>query len=446
MQKDKEYRAELFRDLKEHICAPGVDRIFIYGAGRAGLLLYFLLRQSNIFPYAFVVTHKAADKMCTVTIPVLEYRPQLFDENDIVIIAALGKAQEEIKEKCSGNCCKKIVITEDFHKRYSEAFREEIEEVLIKEKMFLYRSGTEERKTIGKFFKDVDINSAEFVNKFMLLTKNLEPSSRDIIVKCIQRVRRVNSSCEPVLDIFTEDEKKEMAEIRNYFKDKIIRSGDKAWIFRGYFLPQNNFSPEIFYGKLGIPLIENLDWLQDKDIIDVGGFIGDSALVLSEMTKRNVHVFEPVESNLEMIEETRKLNQIKLSVTNMAVSDKEGIIPFSIDKDNSTCSDREINNRLYEKKIDVRTVSIDVYVEKNDLCIGLIKIHAEGMEQEVIKGASKVIREQSPVIIVEIGHTESDFFDIKPMLENMNPDYKFRIYKPSNGLVCLGMKLIAEVR
>lgn len=446
MQENREYAAEMLRDLKEYICTANVDRIFIYGAGQVGLLIYFLLKQNNIHPYAFVVTKKTANKAGVDEMPVSEYNQGLFDENDMVIIAALDKAQDEIKEKCRGDFCKKAIITEYFHKRYIEEFRRKIEDILTNERMALYRSGTEERKTIGKYFQDADKNSIAFVNRFVLLTRNLDPLSRDIIAKCVERVRRVNSCSEPELDVFTKEEKKEMEEIHNYFREDVIRVGTDAWMFHGYLLPVNDFSSDVFYSRLGISMIGNLDGIRCKDIMDVGGFIGDSALVLSEITKGTVHVFEPIENNVKMIEETGKLNQLRLAVINRAVSAGEETISFSVDKDNSTCSEKEIGQRLYEGKTDVKTISLDGYVERNNLQIGLIKIHAEGMEQEVIKGAAGIIREQAPVIIVEISHTESDFFDIKPMLENMNPDYKFKVYKPSNGLVCLGMKLIAEVR
>lgn len=442
MRQDREYEVNKINDIKQLMCRFSADRIFIYGAGKVGLLVYFLLKQNNIEPYSFVVSHKITGNIYESFIPVLEYQQNLFDEEDIVIIAASSQIQNEIKINCMKDCCNKIIVTEKFFNKYYKAFDNRIDKILFEEKTTMYISAKEERKTVGKFFLDENF----VTNKFLILIRNLELFSRENVIKCIKRVRKINLCQDSEMDIFTENEKKKILKMYQYFKNEIIQLNENIWSCGGYLLPINEFSPEIFWDKLGISEIENLQFCQCKDVIDVGGYIGDSALILSEITKRKVHVFEPVESNCEMIEETKRLNQIDILIVNKAVSDKEDIIPFSIDKSNSTSSSREIENREYEKRTEVETISIDRYVEENRLDIGLIKIHAEGLEQKVLKGAFNVIKKQAPIIITEIGHSESDFFDIKPMLEKINPNYKFKIYKPANGLACLGMKLIAEIR
>lgn len=441
-----EFSIDKLYDLKKGISAGPADRVFIYGTGEVGLLVYFLLKRNYITPHAFVVSRKVSDCIPALSMPVLEYDSLLFKEEDVVIIAAFGQAQKEIRDICSNDVCKKGIVKENFYRTYIRVFRSLIENILWEEKICLYRAGKEEKKTVGEYFEDAKLNHSDFEKRWYALIKNLEPSSREAALRCIQRVRKLNACEDKEMDIFTEPEKREIKKAWKSFKSEIVQLGENIWSYKGYFLPINDFASTIFYDKLGLPVVETLGNCKYKDIIDVGGYIGDSAIILSEITEKKVHVFEPVESNVKLLEKTAELNQIDFEIVRMAVSDRKKSILFSLDKANSTIAEKRLKDREYEETMQVNAISIDQYVSENNLEIGLIKVHAEGAEQEVLRGAAKVIKKQAPVIIAEICHTESDFFDIKPMLEEMNPHYKFRIFKPNNGLICLGLKLIAEVR
>ena len=50
------------------------------------------------------------------------------------------------------------------------------------------------------------------------------------------------------------------------------------------------------------------------DIIDAGGFIGDSVLVLSPLTGGKVYTFEPVRENFDLMQKTMELNHITNAV------------------------------------------------------------------------------------------------------------------------------------
>lgn len=69
----------------------------------------------------------------------------------------------------------------------------------------------------------------------------------------------------------------------------------------------------------------------------------------------------------------------------------------------------------------------------------------EGFEQPFLRGAIETIKEQKPVLIISIYHNYSDFFEIKPMIENLNLGYKFRIIKNRFNSVIGETKLLAEV-
>ena len=47
--------------------------------------------------------------------------------------------------------------------------------------------------------------------------------------------------------------------------------------------------------------------------------------------------------------------------------------------------------------------------------------------------------------MISIYHSATDFFEIKPILEDLCPDYTFRIVKPINSAIAIETVLLAEV-
>lgn len=311
----------------------------------------------------------------------------------------------------------------------------------------LYRT-KKERLIYGNHFGDIFDFSREsnFPQKFYNLLNNLDLNSKDIIISCLYRIKALNTCEDDTIDIFTEEEKEKMAFVKKDLKCNIMHLAENVWAYRGYLLPINDFRAEIFFEKLGISCIEDRNRCAHKDMIDVGAYIGDSALILSELTSENVYAFEPVEDNIEYMKQTALMNQRKILPMHMAVSNINGKDYLSVGEAVFNSTIEEIGERKYVEKVPVTTVTIDQFVSRRNLTIGLIKIHAEGAEQKVLEGARNTISEQAPVIIVEMNHTEDDFYNIKPMIEEMRADYGFKVFKPMNGLICLGLKLIAEVK
>ena len=62
------------------------------------------------------------------------------------------------------------------------------------------------------------------------------------------------------------------------------------------------------------------------------------------------------------------------------------------------------------------------------------------------KGALETIRTQKPTLILSIYHNASDFFDIKPLIENLDLGYKFKVHKPFDYTIVAETVLICEVR
>lgn len=87
-----------------------------------------------------------------------------------------------------------------------------------------------------------------------------------------------------------------------YWIEKFIDELSKTDFFQEY----KKLIEKLFTRKL-----ENKEKIKNLDIIDAGACSGDSALILSELTDRNVYAFEPVSSNYENMLKTIELNDVK---------------------------------------------------------------------------------------------------------------------------------------
>jgi FkbM family methyltransferase len=206
-----------------------------------------------------------------------------------------------------------------------------------------------------------------------------------------------------------------------------------------YFLPINHFEPVVFYHKYGIQEIPNFakESMSEKDIIDAGAFIGDSALILNELNPRRIYAFEPLKENVLLLRKTIELNNLRnIIVIEKALGSKEGISYIFPSGSASFISKQG-------KKIELTT--IDDFVCKNSLKIGLIKMDVEGYEPEIIRGAELTIKKEKPILIVSLYHTGEEFFEIPKLLKSWVPEYEFRFLNLNRTSATFERVLIAYI-
>jgi hypothetical protein len=85
-------------------------------------------------------------------------------------------------------------------------------------------------------------------------------------------------------------------------------------------------------------------------------------------------------------------------------------------------------------KSEMDIISIDEFVSKKKLTIGLIKMDIEGYELNALNGAKETIKKFKPVLLMAIYHNPEELFKTKHYIEEIMPDYEFRI------------KLLADIR
>ena len=248
-------------------------------------------------------------------------------------------------------------------------------------------------------------------------------------------------------DVYTQREQEEFVRMNDEFSSKIVKLNDNLYYYNGYYLPVNQFDSSVFFTRYGIDKLTTLDSVRNKHIIDAGGYVGDTALLFSSYTDKNIHVFEASPSNMDIIRETIRLNHLDNIVpVSKALGEKSGTATFSLGERNSCNSLVERPGYNYPDHIEVPVVTLDDYVRENNIEVGLIKVDIEGGEQLLLRGAVETIRTQHPILLISIYHSANDFFEIKPMIEKMCDKYTFRIVKPANPAIALETILLAEVR
>ena len=303
-----------------------------------------------------------------------------------------------------------------------------------------------EREAMAKLFSDA-MSREDSAQRFNALISGLDNESKNTVSDIIHRMEVISDGNKALRDIFSQREQDEFVRMNDEFKSKIVKLNDNLYYYNGYYLPVNQFDSSVFYSKYAIDELTTLDSVRNKDIIDAGGYVGDTALLFSSYTDKSIHVFEASPSNMDIIRETIRLNQLENIVpVSKAQGEKSGTATFSLGERNSCNSLVERPGYNYPNHIEVPVITLDDYVRENNLEVGLIKVDIEGGEQLLLKGAVETIRTQHPILLISIYHSANDFFEIKPMIEKMCDKYTFRIIKPANSAIVIETILLAEVR
>lgn len=301
---------------------------------------------------------------------------------------------------------------------------------------------------VHKYVGDIYVLFGEYFQKSDFLEKYIELISKldsDSINNVNNVIRRINLMIENDYKPFKTFNEEEQTIIKNTinFKNSITKISDEVFAYKNYLLPINQFESSVFFDKHNISLIDSNFWMT-KNIVDVGAYIGDSAIMFADILKQNtikkdsipnVYSFEPSKVNFSVLQKTLKINNIENVVGyNVLLGDCAKKINFFELEDPLSINSLKDTPGYYgtQSEIELDMVDFDTFVKENNINnIGLIKVDIEGAEQLFLKGARKTIEKYKPVLLLSIYHNGSDFFEIKPMLESWNLNYKFKVSKPA---------------
>lgn len=204
-----------------------------------------------------------------------------------------------------------------------------------------------------------------------------------------------------------------------------------------------HFSVESFYGLSGLRWLpgDKKEKIKNGIFFDIGAFDGDSALAFSlNFNAREIYAFEPEHYNHKRLtQNSRILGDDIIKAIRFGISDKS--------------SQAKVTNKGAMSKISkdvgsqtIQITSIDEYVTEHNIeNIDVIKMDIEGEEQKAIKGAKESIQGFKPTLAISIYHNAPDFFEIKPKLKELVPEYKFKIVKANPFSLNHELMLLAYV-
>jgi len=145
---------------------------------------------------------------------------------------------------------------------------------------------------------------------------------------------------------------------------------------------------------------------------DIGAHFGYFTLLSSILVgnEGQVHSFEPTPISFNILK-ANVSNKNNVLINNYAVLSDRKIVfmnDYGIEYSafNSIYNGRlqqDILSKLKEKKYEVESISIDDYVESNNVVPDFVKIDAENSEYEVLLGMEETIGKFHPIISIEVG-------------------------------------------
>ena len=208
-------------------------------------------------------------------------------------------------------------------------------------------------------------------------------------------------------------------------------------IKKQFVVPSNvyNFEIPVFKFHCGLTLLPHAvtETIHNKDVIDGGAYWGDSALIINGYHPRKIYAFEPEPDNYKQLQDTVCLNNLTGRVIAIKAglgNKKESTLLYSNEmKSASNLSQVNAIRGYPMTSKEVKLETIDDYVRENNLEVALIKLDIEGNELAAVQGALETIKRYRPVLSIAIYHRPEDFFEIKPLIEDLQLGYQFMVRK-----------------
>lgn len=185
--------------------------------------------------------------------------------------------------------------------------------------------------------------------------------------------------------------------------------------------------------------IPEFDLLQGEHFVDVGAFVGD---ILDEFIRHsrafsfNKYIcFEPDEKNVKAIETRKKRLCAEWNLSNDAIEIvKAGVgehnTKAKLSSEYSGMANRVVLDEL-KGGVGVDIVKLDDYLAGQK--VTFIKADIEGMEEQALKGARELIKNQKPKLAICVYHLPWDIYKIPMLVKEMNSEYRFKMRLHSRG-------------
>lgn len=147
--------------------------------------------------------------------------------------------------------------------------------------------------------------------------------------------------------------------------------------------------------------------LMEKDFIffDIGANLGWYTIKIAKAQKNaRIFSFEPILATFTLLKKNLEINKIKnAQIFNFGLADENKKTNFYFyDESSGNASLKNVSRKAKVKKITARIMKLDDFMKGKNLKIDFIKCDVEGAELFVFKGGFATIRDNKPIIVVEM--------------------------------------------
>lgn len=189
-----------------------------------------------------------------------------------------------------------------------------------------------------------------------------------------------------------------------------VINGESIRLSYGYgsrYSKRGQYEPDI-----AVPFAESIR--PGATVFDVGAHIGILSLIAAHRAgpRGRVFAFEPSPETLKVLQHHVRLNDdaAAIEIVPAVVSERQGSSTFFTYGESMAASLSRANVEVLNEQrltapateVTVAAVTIDGFAAERGLVPDVIKIDVEGAELRALRGASRTLREHSPVIYCEI--------------------------------------------
>jgi len=172
------------------------------------------------------------------------------------------------------------------------------------------------------------------------------------------------------------------------------------------------------YEKFGVRVHEN------DVVIDAGANMGLFTSFALFRGAREVHAFEPVGENFEILKRTKAVNPRgeRILPVKLALSDTRKTVAISVKGTSSSFVMQEEGGDVFEE---ILTITLDDYVREQRIDrVDFIKADIEGAERQLLRGAREVLKNHKPALAICTYHLPDDPEVLTALILEADPTYQ----------------------